>query len=456
MRNVFGPRQRSRANRFGICFLVIGAGTSCAAHAPPPSGPPPISVATAKVTRGDISTFVAFDGQISPNFQTTLSTAEAGTIASVDVTEGQFVHQGEVLATLDTSQLQAQLKANAATVRQNQAELVHSDVAAPVASQQYDSAISTARQNLEAALNSVHSSESLLVSDDLTQTADRTLESEGYVSTSVYKQALAAYVAQRATVHDASQAVTAAQASLKTALEDTNQRQEDQATIAASEATLAAGQANVELLQAQIAQSSIVAPFDGQITERLLDPGAFAGANTPILEIAQSSTVYVVANVPDIDLPYVKVGKAVKFTSSSLPGRTFHGNVFDVNTTPTTGTLSYRVRLAQPNPGLVLRGGMLVEVTTVVAHHTNTLLVPSSAVVAAGAGGAHVFTIQNGKAKSLPVHVDLQTDALVEVHGKGITAGEQVITTQPTGLQDGSTIAGPAPAPAAKKVAVTK
>jgi multidrug efflux pump subunit AcrA (membrane-fusion protein) len=87
---------------------------------------------------------------------------------------------------------------------------------------------------------------------------------------------------------------------------------------------------------------------------------------------------------------------------------------------------------------------MLVEVTTVVAHHTNALLVPPSAVVA-GAGGAHVFAVLNGKAKSLPVNVGLQTDTLVEVSGKQLVAGESVITSQPTGLKDGSTIAGPAP-----------
>jgi RND family efflux transporter MFP subunit len=423
--------------------------TGCASHAPAPTGPPPISVATGKVTRGDIATFVTFDGQISPNFQTTLSTAEAGTIATVDVTEGQFVHQGEVLATLDTSQLQAQLKANAATVRDDQAQLIHSNVAAPVASQQYDSAISTARQNLAAAFNSVHSAQSLLASDLLTQTADASLLKQGYVSTATYEQARAAYVAQGETLHDATQSATAAQAALKTALVNTNQRQEDQATIAASQATLETGQANVELLQAQIAQSSIVAPFDGQITERLLDPGAYAGANTAILELAQSSTVYVVANVPDIDLPYVALGKAVTFTSSSLPGRTFHGTVYDINTTPTTGTLSYRVRLRQPNPGLVLRGGMLVEVTSNVAHHEGKLIVPSAALVSVPGAGAHVFTIVAGKAKSVPVKVGLQTDARVEVSGPGLAAGDAVITSQPAGLQDGSVIAGPAPAHAA-------
>jgi RND family efflux transporter MFP subunit len=396
-------------------------------------------VIVGKVTRGDISTFVSFDGQIAPNFQTTLSTAEAGTIASVDVVEGQFVHKGDLLATLDTSQLQAQLKANDATVRESQAAVTHSSVAAPVNSQQYESGVSTAEQNLQAATNSVRTSQSLLASDTLTQAADFSLYKQGFVSTTVYEQARAAYVAEREALHDDRQAVTAAEASLKTAVVNTNQRQEDQATIAQNEASLDESRANVELLQAQIAQSSILAPFDGQVTERLLDPGAFAGANTPILEISQISTVYVIANVPDVDLPYVELGKPVTFDCASLPGKTFSGHIFDINTTPTSGTLSYRMRLQQPNPGLTLRGGMLVEVTTTIAHHENALLVPSAALVH-GANGPQVFTIVAGKAKSVPIRVGLSTDAIVEVRGTGLEAGQRVITSIPDGLQDGSSV----------------
>jgi RND family efflux transporter MFP subunit len=439
------------------CLIAATAISGCSSHAPPPGGPPPISVTAGKVGRADISTYATFDGQISPVYQTTLSTAQAGTVATVAATEGDFVKKGELLASLDTSQLQAQLKANQATVRQDEALVVHSNVAAPVASQQYSSAVSTAQQNLKAALNSVRTARAALANDALTERADLDLVKQGYVSQTAYAQARATYVSSRETLRTDEQAVPAAQAALQTAYTNTDQRREDQATIAQNQAGLDAAHANVELLQAQIAQSSVYAPFDGQVTQRLLDPGAYAGANTALLAIAQVSRVYVVANVPDVDLPYIARGTTVTFTSSSLAGRTFDGHVFDVNTTPTSGTLSYRVRLLQDNPNLVLRGGMLVSVTAVKAHHADVLLVPIGAI-ARGPTGSNIFTIENGKAKSVAVRVGLQTDTLAEVNGPGLAAGTTVITTQPNGLRNGSVVnvPGSGQSKAGKAVAATQ
>ena len=427
-----------------LCLLALTAATAgCTAQAAPAAkGPPPVSVTTAQVKRGAISTYATFDGQVTPVYQTTLSTAEAGTVAAVNVTEGDFVRQGQVLATLDTSQLRASLRANAATVRQDEAQLTHSRIAAPVNSQQYSSAVSAARQNLAAADNSVRTARASVTSAALTQKADRDLLAQEYVSRETYEQARSTYVSSLETLRSNRQSVTAQQAALRTALSNTGQRGEDQATIAENAAGIDVARANVELLQAQIAQSSIVAPFDGQVTQRLLDPGAYAGASSGIFELAQVSRVYVVASVPDVDLPTVAVGKSVTFTSASLPGRTFHGHVFDINTTPTSGTLSYRVRLLQPNPDLALRGGMFVSVTALRARKSNVLRVPSSAVIGAGAPGASVFAAIDGKAKVIPVHVGLETETMTEVSGKGLAPGTLVVTSPPNGLEDGSEIMG--------------
>ena len=272
---------------------------------------------------------------------------------------------------------------------------------------------------------------------------------QGYVSNETTEQARAAYVLQNETLRSDEQTVTAQQAALQTALVNTNQRQEDQATIAGNAAGLDVARANVELLQAQIAQASIVAPFDGQVTQRLLDAGAYAGASSGIFEISQVSRVYVVASVPDVDLSTVARGKAVTFTSTSLPGRTFTGHVFDVNTTPTSGTLSYRVRLLQPNADLALRGGMLLTVEALRSRHSGVLLVPSSALIGAGSSATSVFTEVKGKAKSVAVRVGLQTDTEVEVSGSGLAPGTIVITSPPTGLQNGSTVLLPGQKPAA-------
>jgi RND family efflux transporter MFP subunit len=209
-------------------------------------------------------------------------------------------------------------------------------------------------------------------------------------------------------------------------------------------------------LSAEIRQASIYAPFDGQVTQRLLDPGAYAGANTAILELSQTSTVYVVANVPDADLNAVARGKPITFETTSLPGRTFHGTIFDVNTTPTAGTLSYRVRILQSNPGLLLRPGMLVDETALSARHRNTLVVPLGAVFPTESGD-QIYTVQGGKAKSVPVNVGLETGTLAEISGSGVRAGIPVITSQPNGLQDGApvSVASPSAASGAPKPSAT-
>lgn len=433
------------ATAIAAAFVASG----CAQKPAGPAGPPSLSVAVGKVVRGDISTYATFDGQISPLRQSILSTAQSGTVARIDATEGDFVTAGQVLATLDTSQLEAQLRANQATVAQDVAKLGGSDVQAPVNAQQYASGVSTAQQNLVAAQNTVQSDRAEVANTKLAFDANRQLVTQGYVASTTYEQARSSYVAAVKTLQSAQQSVIANRSALQTALSNTRQREVDQSTIDQNRASLEAARADVQLLRAQIAQSSVVAPYDGQITERLLDPGAYAGASQPLLQLSEVRTVYVVANVPDVDLPFVAAGKAVTFTTSTLPGRTFRGTVYDVNTTPTAGTLSYRVRLKQPNPGLTLRGGMLVSVTALAQRHTNTTIVPRSAV-ATGSTGSSIFEIENGKAKAIPVKLGLQTNTQTEVLGSGIDGGMTIITTQPNGLQNGAPVTVASPAAAVK------
>ena len=430
-------------------MLACALGTGCAKSAPP-SGPPPIAVAVSNVTRGDITTYVTFNGQISPIYQSTLSTVEAGTVERIDVTEGDFVKRGQLLASIDTSQLRAQLAANEATAREGSATLFKSGIAAPVASQQYSSAVSAAKQSLQSANNQVRIAAAALRNDTLVYDADQSLVTKGFLAVTDYEAARSAYVAAQETLRTDRQTVASARAALETANQNTLQRLSDQATITQSREALAAARANVDLLEAQIRQASIYAPFDGQITQRLLDPGAYAGANTAILELSQTSTVYVVANVPDVDLQAVTRGHIVTFTTASLPGRTFRGRVFDVNTTPTAGTLSYRVRVLQPNPDLALRGGMLVLVTAVSAEHRDTTIVPRSAVFASDSGNS-IYTIEENRARNIAVRLGLETESQAEVLGSGVRAGMSVIATQPNGLANGSPVRAIAPAPAPSK-----
>ncbi len=270
-------------------------------------------------------------------------------------------------------------------------------------------------------------------------------------------QANASYVAAQQTTLSARNAVIAAQAALATARRNTLQTKQQAQTIAGAAGSLENAQGQVKLLEAQIAQTNIVAPFDGVVTQRLLDPGAYAGPSQSAIRVSHVGTVYLNVNVPDDDLAYVHPGARATFTSSSLPGKTFAGPITEVNAVPTTGTLSYRARITMPNPGELLRGGMLVAVSIQKAGHDNVVIVPRSAVQD-GADGESVFTVEPapappgapaGKgpagppmmiAKKVPVHLGIETDTQAEVASPEIKPGTSVITTRPDSLQDKSPV----------------
>jgi HlyD family secretion protein len=412
-------------------------------------GPPKLAVDVASAKRQDISTSIVLDGQIAPLQQSTLSSTQSGTVSAVLVNEGDRVRKGQLLAQLDDSQLRAQLAGNQATVAQSIAKLQGSNIQAPISSQQYGSAVSSAEQNLQAAQNRVQTDVAALHNSEMVNTSDQQLMKQGYVAQTAAEQARATYVAAVQELNNARQALPAAQDALRTAQTNTQQSGIDQSTIAQNRAALSEAQAAVKLLETQIAQSAIYAPFDGVVTQRLLDPGAFAGPNEPIVQVSELDEVYINANVPDEDLSYVHTGGEAQFTSPSLPGRTFTGVIADVNATPTTGTLSYRARIRQPNPGSLLRGGMLVSMTVQKERHPGAIVVPRSAVFS-GDQGTNVYTIVDGKAKMVPVEIGLETDTVSEVRGTGVHPGMSVITTRPDALQDGSEVAVSGDQPNAK------
>jgi HlyD family secretion protein len=432
-------RFEMRFRGFALVAAVVGLLTAGCGGKSQQQGAAPLAVDVSKATQRDIATYMTLDGQITPLLQSSLSTPQSGTLTAVYVNEGDFVKKGQLLAQLDDSALRAQLAANVATVAESQAHLQSSAIQAPISSQTYSSSLSQAEQNLKQAQNRVATDEAALANSKLVYDSDTTLAAQGYVARTAEEQARANYVSAQQELRNAQQSLQPAQAALDAARANLGQTKIDQATIAANRATLEQAEANVQLLKTEIAQSALYAPFDGVVTSRLLDPGAYAGPNQSILQVSQIATVYVNANVPDENLEYVHPGTPASFTSASLPGRVFHGTIADVNAVPTTGTLSYRARIRQPNPDSQLRGGMLVTVTVQKEQHKNAIVVPRTAIFQTDQG-ANVYTVVDNKAKLLPVQIGLQTDTLTEVRG-AVQPGTVVITTRPDALQDGSVVA---------------
>jgi multidrug efflux pump subunit AcrA (membrane-fusion protein) len=419
---------------FATALLILIAPAGCAKPGAGPGGPPPLAVEVGKARRGDIAAYLSLDGQIAPFQDAQLALQQAGTLVGVYSNEGDAVRKGELLAKIDDSTFRAQLASDEALITQAQAKLRGSVLTHPITSQQQSSALVTAERQLSTA-------RAALETAGVVNRSDEALYKQGYVSEWTIMQSRSSYVA-------AKDAVTNADASLAAARRGLGQVQVQSQDIESNRGALDQARAEARLLRAELDQTSLYAPFDGVITRRVLDPGAQAGPNQPILRISQLDPVYVNANVPDEELTYVRRGTPVSFTTPSLPGRTFEGTVHDVNAIPTSGTLSYRARLVKSNPGLGLRGGMLVTVRVRKSFHRGVVIVPRSAVFESPMG-TNVFTVDGNKAKAIPVKVGIATDTESEVEGSGLSAGTAIITTRPDALQDGSAVAYGSGAPGA-------
>lgn len=393
---------------FALALVFAG----CGGQSQQKRGPTALDVDVAQAQRRTIATYITLDGQVSPLEESTLSFQQSGPITSIYVNQGDRVSAGQMLAQIDASTLRAQLAQDEALIAQAAARAQSSALNVPIVSSQTSDAVRSAKAALDNA--------------QLTYNQDQQLFRQGYVSQSQLVQARSQYIA--------------AQTQYQSAIANQKSTQVSSSSAAADRAAVQSAQAQANTLQTQIGQTVLYAPFDGVVTARLMDPGAMASPGNPVLRIDKIDTVWINVNVPDEDLAYVHAGTPVTFTAGTT-GQRFSAAISAVNAVPTQGTLSYQARIRQPNPGMVLRGGMLVSVTVEQARHNNAIVVPRQAVAQSDRGTAVFIVGPDKKAKEVPVQVGLQTDTLSEVRSPQVQAGTTVITTRPDALQDGSLVA---------------
>jgi multidrug efflux pump subunit AcrA (membrane-fusion protein) len=414
--------------RLGIAVLATTMALSgCGKGGGAPQAPP-LSVDAAAATRQNIATYITLDGQIAPKEQSTLAFQQSGTVVKVTVNIGDVVHKGTLLAQIDPSTLQAQLSQAQAQASQQSASAQGAAVGLPVQTQSNNAAVVTAKASLENA--------------KLVYEQNKQLFKQGYVSQTALQQSEASYVQAQSTYNNS---VVGLRNNVVSA-----------ENVKAQQAGADAAAAQAHVLSTQLSQTTLYAPFEGVISNRLLDPGAYAGPSQPVLQISRTDIVWINVNVPDEDLGYIKPGTLVRFKTSSLPDKTFSERIQTVNAVPTSGTLSYLARLQMANPGNVLRGGMLIDATLVRQQANDAIVVPRSAIAESETGSV-VYIIDAGKAVAVPVRVGVQTDTLAQVMSPRIQPGTQVITTRPDALKDGSPVmvnsGQAAPAPSATKPA---
>lgn len=278
-----------------------------------------------------------------------LAFQDSGRIARLLVDEGAVVKKGEVIAELDPVRFQLDVDRLKGAV-QAQKDLV---------TRMHNG---SRPQEIEQAKAEVDAAKASLKEAQLTYDRKKILQVTNHISQQEVDNARAQVDVWTAKLHGAQDALSLAVA---------GPRKED---ISVAEANLQSLIAQQELAQQRLTDTKLLAPVDGVIRSRILEPGAMAAPGTPVFTLAMTDPLWVRVYVNEPDLGRMHEGMPAQIHTDSYPGTSFTGWIGfisstaeftpkTVETTELRTKLVYRTRVFACDPKHQLRLGMPVTVS---------------------------------------------------------------------------------------------
>ena len=375
-----------------------------------------VTVTVAPAHRADVTARVLASGSVTSIRDSKIGSKLSGRVAAVLVEEGQRVTAGTPLLRLDTGDLaaqEAQAEANVAAARANLARVL----------------AGARREERQQSVNALHSAQASLSLAQANVQRLRSLKDQGAVS----QQELDAAETQ-------AQVAQAAYDSARQAwiMMDTGARQED---VQQARAQVAQAEAGLALIQVQLRDSTIYAPFAGTITQRNVEPGevvSSSGSQSSLFVLSQVDDVYVEFIVPAQHRAELQQRQVAQLMVDGLPGKIFEGRVEEIRPAADVASRTFGVKVRIPNPQGILRPGMFARGAIVVGVRHDVLQIPEQALVTATSGPI-VFVARDGRAIRQSVTIGDNHDGLVEVKS-GIAAGDQVVVQGQEALTDGQPV----------------
>jgi RND family efflux transporter MFP subunit len=216
----------------------------------------------------------------------------------------------------------------------------------------------------------------------------------------------------------------------------------DEAAVSVAQANAAAQERLLRVLHQNRAYASVVAPFDGIITQRNVDVGSLVQGNantgTFMFEIMQKDVIRVRVYVPQDAAFGVAPGVAAIVRVPEIPGRTFRGKVTRIAEALQTGTRTLLTEIDISNPDGALQPGTYCTVELNILSKTPSLLVPADATIF-NQNGMQVVVVKDGTAHIHKVSVTRDLGTQVEVDD-GVEQGDLVIINPPITLSEGGKV----------------
>lgn len=175
-------------------------------------------------------------------------------------------------------------------------------------------------------------------------------------------------------------------------------------------------------------QLRIAAPAPGIVTELNVRQGQQVAPGTPLLRIADLSSVWINVEIPETQGAWIAEGRSAEARLAALPGRVFEGQVEYLYPQLDAQTRTLRARLSFANPELVLKPGMFAAVALFGGPRADTLLVPSEAVIRTGTRTAVILAEPGGRFRPALVTVGDERAGETEILS-GLAQGETVVVS---------------------------
>ncbi len=309
-------------------------------------------------------------GTVDAN-QVIVSPQVQGRIVKLFVDEGTQVKQGDPIAVLDASELQAEDSAAAATINSMKYKVAESQATLQATEGTTTSAIANAQARLSSARAQLQQAEANLQRTESDSRRTIALAQQGVASDQDRVQAESNLTAQQATVKSLKDQIAASEADLNTAVANRNQAKAALGTMQSNQGQLVNAEALRKQSQVRLGYTDIVAPVTGTVSVRAARQGEVLSPGQPIVTIVDFTDTWVRAAIPESDADHIGIGDVLRIR---LPGgTTTSGKVFykapeaDFATQRDVSrrkrdirTIVLKVRLDNPNDAYV--PGMTAEV----------------------------------------------------------------------------------------------
>jgi len=215
-------------------------------------------------------------------------------------------------------------------------------------------------------------------------------------------------------------------------------RSRAEAMVAACRAAGAASErsrAAVDLADSELRKTVLRAPFAGILAKLDVEVGEWTSPSPPalpippIVDIIDTTSIYISAPMDEVDSARVKPGQAARVTVDSYPGESFRGRVtrvapFVLDRLEQNRTVEIEVELEAPQRATSLLPGTSADVEVILDQRDDALRIPTSALFE----GRHVLIISEGRLEERTVEIGLRNWEFAEVRG-GVSAGDRVVVT---------------------------